>query len=878
MDFREMCLRTKQCLLSALLQGEVNTDCIRRMDRPTNRLNLSLTKIQVIDHTPSSFTDLEHKTNIDGDFGNIVNETDVKTEIDNKNDVVQVGDDTDKLDLNDIISTKKKTEPQVNTIIETTDDKDEINDSCIESKTDIKVEIDVDNDEIREADNDDNDFTATESDYSVVKKENKRNNIKGRRKKKKRRADDGDDNSDTGIDNSLLEIENKRKTIRVTRKKYSKKVRKDDNDDVSDTESDNSLVKTENKRSTVRVIRKIYSKKVREDDSDDISDTESDNSLVKTENKRNTIKVTRKKYSKKVREDDNDDVSDTESDNSQVKTENKRNTMRVTRNICSKKVREDDNDGVDVSDAKNDNSLVEKENKTKIVTGKRKKNSKKGKKSNDNSANADTLDDEPEKRKKRKRVYRDPANDYLPVIDYVKCASDYAVEIVTLSKDEQLEEIASRKKSRNYLQSRFKCEACGKGFTAEAAHNNHQTRHDPSAGAHVCEICGVRFKRLSRMRMHQDLHRLKFICKECNYVSRSCGRAKSHHEMHAGKTFDCEHCERSFNKRTTYLGHVRLTHPAMNVACDVCGETFVGQAGLRMHKKKTHKQLTKPEHFNCKTCSATFLSVEALNRHTDTAAEHGDLRPCEQCGENCASEDALREHVKETHPKETHRCEECNMTFSSASTFEIHHRRKHLNQRFRVGDGDQPRRRRLYVKREKLPPRVPRPRGPQVCDQCGKMLPSVGKLHIHQRFHLEVKPYACPHCPKTFATKIILQFHLRTHTGEKPFQCPLCPLAFRLRPTFTRHHKTVHLKQHESCPCAVCGRVFTTRSSARSHAARVHGGAPWPKQKRKYKSKNSSIINDSKYYLVSFLSLNIEGYKVARRALVNATKASSNTG
>ncbi|XP_063545005.1 zinc finger protein with KRAB and SCAN domains 7-like [Cydia strobilella] len=804
-NFRETCLRSQQCLLSALLEGEVDTERVRRIDRPTKRLNLSLTKIHVIDHTTSSLTDLEHKTNNDVDIDNIVEETEVKTEIYNKNDEVKIDEDTDTdFDLNDFKSTKKKTELEVNEIIETTDDKDEINYISLENTTNVKIEIEMVNDEISVADNDDNGFSDTESDDSLLKKENKRKNIKATRKKKKLREDDydDDDNSDTENDNSPVEKENKRKTIGVTWKKYSKKVREDDNNDDSYTENDNSPVKTENKRETIRVTRKKYYKKVIEDDNDDDSDTENDNSLVKTENRRNTIKVMRKKGSKKVRYDDDD------------------------------------------TDTENDNSLMKKENKRKTV--KDKKKSYKGKKSKNNSDDADAFEDESEKGRKRKKVFRDPANDYLPIIDYDKYANDYGMEIVTLSKDEQLEEIASRKKSRIYLNSRFKCAPCGKGYITEAAYNNHQTRHNPSDGAHVCDICGVRFKKLSRMRMHQVLHRFKFICKECNYVSRTSVTAKIHHAMHAGETFDCEHCERSFNKRTTYLGHLRLTHPAMNVACDMCGETFIGQRGLALHQKKTHGKLTKPQQFKCKTCSVKFNSVSALNTHTDTAGEHGDLRPCEQCGENCASEDALREHVEEKHPIESHRCEECNMTFPTTSTYEVHHRRKHLNQRFRVGDGAEPRKRGLYVKREKLPPRVPRPRGPQVCDQCGKILPSAAKLRIHQHFHLEVKPHPCPHCPKTFATRTILEFHLRIHTGEKPFQCPLCPSTFRLRTTFTRHHKTVHLNQRDECPCSVCGHVFTTRSSAKSHAARVHGGAPWPKQtrkKRKPKSKDTAVDN-----------------------------------
>ncbi|KAI8431639.1 hypothetical protein MSG28_016118 [Choristoneura fumiferana] len=87
--------------------------------------------------------------------------------------------------------------------------------------------------------------------------------------------------------------------------------------------------------------------------------------------------------------------------------------------------------------------------------------------------------------------------------------------------EQQLEEIQARKSSDNYQYAAYKCEECGKGFRAEDAYNNHMIRHSPSMGGHACEVCRVRFKRASRRQEHQDLHRLKFLCRECSFVSRN---------------------------------------------------------------------------------------------------------------------------------------------------------------------------------------------------------------------------------------------------------------------------------------------------------------------------------------------------------------------
>ncbi|XP_061727266.1 zinc finger protein 665-like [Cydia pomonella] len=438
--------------------------------------------------------------------------------------------------------------------------------------------------------------------------------------------------------------------------------------------------------------------------------------------------------------------------------------------------------------------------------------------------------DKPKVRRKRKRKeevtrkFRKAENDFMPVFDFATFESSYGVKIVVLSKEEQLEEIASRKKSRNYLESHFRCDDCGKGYDAEAAYNNHRLRHSPSEGSLACEICFVRFKRQCVRQRHQDVHRLKFLCNECSYVSRDRGQARKHHAMHAGKTYECQHCGKSFIKSSTYLSHVRLAHPAMNVACDMCGETFIGQVGLKMHKARMHTEKIK-----CTICSAKFVSITALNRHTDTAAEHGDLRPCEQCGENCASEDALREHVKETHPKETHRCEECGMTFPTLSAYDVHHRRKHLNQRYSDAG------RQRHTTRKKYP--QTHKQGQFVCETCGKLMQNATALRTHQHSHLDIKPFACNECPKSFTLKTSLQWHMRSHTGEKPYQCPECPLAFSLKGNLDRHHKTAHLGMRQSVPCPICGRVFTTNSCVRVHIKTVHHGQPGPKRDRRKRNK-----------------------------------------
>ncbi|XP_061727263.1 zinc finger protein 879-like [Cydia pomonella] len=445
-----------------------------------------------------------------------------------------------------------------------------------------------------------------------------------------------------------------------------------------------------------------------------------------------------------------------------------------------------------------------------------------------NNDDYNEIEEVPVETKKRKRGKNTRS---LPEFNLVKFGRTINHKTVTLSKEEQLEEIAMRKKSQIYLDSPFKCEDCGNGFGLESTYNNHRARHSSSSRPHSCDICTVRFLWRSQLNSHQGRHRMKFICNQCNFISRDTSQASKHHATHAGKTYKCPHCEKSFINSTTYFSHVRLMHPELNVDCVDCGETFVSKSGLKQHKNRIHA--LKSSQFVCNMCSAKFNSEEVLKKHIELAGEHreGDLRPCEQCGENCATEEALQEHVRVVHPTEFRHCERCDITFSNAAAFDTHNLRKHLGQRYQA-----PPRKRIRGRKQVM------------CDQCGHTVQSPSLLEYHKRTHLAVKPCACPHCPKTFALPSTLTDHIRSHTGEKPYQCPECPHAFTLKGNFTRHYKVAHLGKRDSFPCPVCGNKFTTSSSMKVHLRAVHGGAGWPKRdcsKRTRRKRNTktNLVN-----------------------------------
>ncbi|XP_061727234.1 zinc finger protein 225-like isoform X2 [Cydia pomonella] len=376
-----------------------------------------------------------------------------------------------------------------------------------------------------------------------------------------------------------------------------------------------------------------------------------------------------------------------------------------------------------------------------------------------------------EKRVKKKIKKRTSDNDYLPDFDFAKFESSYSVEIIALTKEQQLEEIRARKQSANYQYAAYKCEECGKGFMANDAYNNHKIRHSPSMGAHACEICLVRFKRQSRRQEHQDLHRLKFLCKECSFVSRNRYQAKKHFEWHSGKIHVCKHCGASFTKSSTYLSHVRLQHPAMNVACDVCGETFVGRLGLLQHKSRAHQAGCR-----CARCGAQFGGAEALARHEPCDPR---ARPCLVCGETLSTQEELQAHVDERHSTDQFKCVQCDKTFASSKSYEVHHQRVHLNVRWRKSRD----------KRARRTHTDPPKRKEAMCEVCGKACESNAALVYHQRSHTGERPYKCAQCPKSFTMPQALINHQLVHSDERPHMCSVCPKAFKQKVALQLHSR-----------------------------------------------------------------------------------------
>ncbi|KAL0858568.1 hypothetical protein ABMA27_012418 [Loxostege sticticalis] len=394
---------------------------------------------------------------------------------------------------------------------------------------------------------------------------------------------------------------------------------------------------------------------------------------------------------------------------------------------------------------------------------------------------------------------------------------------ITLTKEEQMQQMLERAKSLNYLHSPHKCSLCYKGFVDLKAFENHKEKHDERSGPFECEICHMRYRTVRHLRTHaHTCHARQYACNKCAHRSHTANQAREHEKWHNGYTYECQLCSQKFRKPTSYLTHMRKRHPTEHV-CNICGHSFVGSHGLRMHKSKAHarehekQEIQESDQKFCSECNIQFISLDAWKRHILSSVTHAlgneSNTTCLACGAQVAGA-SLRAHLLQheradagprvQREKSAARlpCEQCGTNFVNRSKLQAHIKRIHLGLKYNKNI---------------------------VCEVCGKKCTSNASLKYHQRTHTGERPFSCTLCAKRFADKNQLRIHVRTHTGERPYCCAVCGKRFSQKPALNRHYR-VHTGA-KPYDCQFCSKTFSQSNSLKLHVNTVHLKLPHAKKK-----------------------------------------------
>lgn len=162
---------------------------------------------------------------------------------------------------------------------------------------------------------------------------------------------------------------------------------------------------------------------------------------------------------------------------------------------------------------------------------------------------------------------------------------------------------------------------------------------------------------------------------------------------------------------------------------------------------------------------------------------------CETCGKQVKTRKNLRRHIKSVHEKALPKfeCEKCG---KKVQNLKVHVQNMHEN----------------YI-----------PRGPAICETCGKVYPNTLSLARHKIVHTE-KYLTCRYCSYLSSTHEEFQAHLKVHRRAKTYTCHVCNAVFNTPGNIHKHIRSIHMGERRYF-CDVCNKGFYTKGHLQAHRA-----------------------------------------------------------
>lgn len=310
-------------------------------------------------------------------------------------------------------------------------------------------------------------------------------------------------------------------------------------------------------------------------------------------------------------------------------------------------------------------------------------------------------------------------------------------------------------------QARYPCDTCGKQFLGLLSLQNHQCVSQPPSQPQTfdCEICHKSYTSIAALKSHRGWHlrspdgkaaannsglwmpQHKVTTKVSKHEVLEAtppvtGRSQStasvakrrlppevevtvvnpnkkmrsddsvemeqHGDPNEGKY--CTICDKEFTKRAAYQRHMDEVHQPNSVFCPVCDKSFTRKSTLLVHMKKHYEggegsstaQVDEDDGFPCEICGAQYETENALRAHkirnhadeeSDDSEDDGEVpmaaQPgeftCGQCGDGVATARDLITHraIHSTHTKFF--CNICKVYFARALDLSSHTRARHAD-------------------------------------------------------------------------------------------------------------------------------------------------------------------------------------------------------
>ena len=351
------------------------------------------------------------------------------------------------------------------------------------------------------------------------------------------------------------------------------------------------------------------------------------------------------------------------------------------------------------------------------------------------------------------------------------------------------------------------CEHCGYKAPKLSKLTKHIKAVHLKIKDYACEDCDAEFSSKSNLERHVNTkHKgIRYSCDQCEYKTTQSGRLTQHIDVaHLKiKDYTCEDCDEKFSEPGISERHVKVQHEGVRYSCEQCDYKAQELDTLRRHTKAVH---LKVDDHTSVACDAKLSSKSSLPKHV-TVKQQGVRHNCEECGYKAPKLSKLTKHIKAVHLKiKDYACEDCDAEFYSRSNLERHMNSKHKGIRYS-------------------------------CDQCDYKTTQSGRLTHHTNVaHLKIKDYTCEDCDKKFTVQSSLERHVRgQHEGVR-YSCDQCDYTVKTLDTLKSHTRAVHLKIDDHI-CGVCDAKLSSKSSLAKHVKVQHEGFRYSCEQCDYTAK-----------------------------------------
>lgn len=112
---------------------------------------------------------------------------------------------------------------------------------------------------------------------------------------------------------------------------------------------------------------------------------------------------------------------------------------------------------------------------------------------------------------------------------------------------------------RGVILKMYTCEICGYNGQKPSYLARHMLTHTGER-AHECPTCGLRFKTVSTLNSHRQIHDSRYECETCGFVCKQYKVLQRHMLLHGNKDIACPHCHYKTCRREDLRRHIASMH------------------------------------------------------------------------------------------------------------------------------------------------------------------------------------------------------------------------------------------------------------------------------------------------------------------------------